>query len=94
MTVTPLGRDQDYSLKNSEPDVLTLLVPGSWRLEKTAPFGLYFIFPGICTLSLLEIELGALSMLDNYSTTELNAQALLPDLSVLLLEFFASFDID
>ncbi|KAL6086717.1 hypothetical protein STEG23_032493, partial [Scotinomys teguina] len=32
MTVTPLGRDQDCSLKNREPDVLALLVPGSWRL--------------------------------------------------------------
>ncbi|KAL6085756.1 hypothetical protein STEG23_032268, partial [Scotinomys teguina] len=34
MTVTPLGRDQDCSLKNREPDVLALLVPGSWRLEQ------------------------------------------------------------
>ncbi|KAL6082267.1 hypothetical protein STEG23_013104 [Scotinomys teguina] len=53
MTVTPLGRDQDCSLKNREPDVLTLLVPGSWRLEQGAVVGLYFIFPGICTLSLV-----------------------------------------
>ncbi|KAL6039097.1 hypothetical protein STEG23_032218 [Scotinomys teguina] len=53
MTVTPLGRDQDCSLKNREPDVLALLVPGSWRLDKTAVVGLYFIFPGICTLSLV-----------------------------------------
>ncbi|KAL6034530.1 hypothetical protein STEG23_034670 [Scotinomys teguina] len=34
MTVTPLGRDQDCSLKNREPDVPALLVPGSWRLEQ------------------------------------------------------------
>ncbi|KAL6075338.1 hypothetical protein STEG23_005288 [Scotinomys teguina] len=29
MTVTPLGRDQNCSLKNREPDVPALLVPGS-----------------------------------------------------------------
>ncbi|KAL6084643.1 hypothetical protein STEG23_012271 [Scotinomys teguina] len=52
MTVMPLGRDQDCSLKNREPDVPALLVPGSWRMEKTTAVGLYFIFPGICTLSL------------------------------------------
>ncbi|KAL6060426.1 hypothetical protein STEG23_022634 [Scotinomys teguina] len=52
MTVTPLGRDQDCSLKNREPDVPALLVPGSWRLGKAAVVGLYFIFPGLCTLSL------------------------------------------
>ncbi|KAL6073391.1 hypothetical protein STEG23_013722, partial [Scotinomys teguina] len=34
MTVTPLGRDQDCSLKNRELDVPALLVPGSWRLEQ------------------------------------------------------------
>ncbi|KAL6089140.1 hypothetical protein STEG23_010242 [Scotinomys teguina] len=45
MTVTPLGRDQACSLKN------WFLDPGGW--SKTAAVGLYFIFPGICTLSLL-----------------------------------------
>ncbi|KAL6091262.1 hypothetical protein STEG23_006396, partial [Scotinomys teguina] len=55
MTVTPLGRDQDCSLKNREPDVLALLVPGSWRLGQGAAVGLYFIFPGICTLSLVSV---------------------------------------
>ncbi|KAL6036928.1 hypothetical protein STEG23_015240 [Scotinomys teguina] len=52
MTVTPLGRDQDCSLKNREPDVpaLWFLDPGGW--SKTTSVGLYFIFPGICTLSL------------------------------------------
>ncbi|KAL6032976.1 hypothetical protein STEG23_010965, partial [Scotinomys teguina] len=34
MTVMPLGWDQDCSLKNREPDVPALLVPGSWRLEQ------------------------------------------------------------
>ncbi|KAL6076995.1 hypothetical protein STEG23_028778 [Scotinomys teguina] len=34
MTVTPLGQDQDCSLKNREPDVPAPLVPGSWRLEQ------------------------------------------------------------
>ncbi|KAL6086535.1 hypothetical protein STEG23_005034, partial [Scotinomys teguina] len=29
MTVTPLGRDQDCSIKNQELDVWALLVPGS-----------------------------------------------------------------
>ncbi|KAL6081066.1 hypothetical protein STEG23_004704, partial [Scotinomys teguina] len=54
MTVTPLGRDQDCSLKNREPDVPApwFLDPGGW--SKTAAVSLYFIFPGICTLSLLE----------------------------------------
>ncbi|KAL6086073.1 hypothetical protein STEG23_015907, partial [Scotinomys teguina] len=52
MTATPLGQDQDCSLKNREPDVPALLVPGSWRLEQDAAVRLYFIFPGICTLSL------------------------------------------
>ncbi|KAL6038504.1 hypothetical protein STEG23_017576 [Scotinomys teguina] len=54
MTVTALGRDQDCSLKNREPDVRPpwILDPGGW--SKVAAVGLYFIFPGICTLSLLE----------------------------------------
>ncbi|KAL6070462.1 hypothetical protein STEG23_006049 [Scotinomys teguina] len=54
MTVTPLGRDQDCSLKNREPDVPApwFLDPGGW--SKTAAVSLYFIFPGICTLSLPE----------------------------------------
>ncbi|KAL6092806.1 hypothetical protein STEG23_011483 [Scotinomys teguina] len=52
MTVTPLGRDQDCSLKIREPDVPApwFLDPGGW--SKTAVVSLYFIFPGICTLSL------------------------------------------
>ncbi|KAL6082445.1 hypothetical protein STEG23_013665, partial [Scotinomys teguina] len=52
MTVTPLGRDQDCSLKIREPDVPAswFLDPGGW--SKTAAVSLYFIFPGICTLSL------------------------------------------
>ncbi|KAL6038144.1 hypothetical protein STEG23_010876 [Scotinomys teguina] len=52
MTITPLGRDQDCSLKNREPDVPALLVPGSWMLEQDHRVELYFIFPRICTLSL------------------------------------------
>ncbi|KAL6050750.1 hypothetical protein STEG23_015288, partial [Scotinomys teguina] len=53
MTVTPLGRDQDCSLKNREPDVPApwSLDPGGW--SKASTVGLYFIFPGICTLSLI-----------------------------------------
>ncbi|KAL6035638.1 hypothetical protein STEG23_036474 [Scotinomys teguina] len=52
MTLTPLGRNQDCSLKIREPDV-----PASWFLDlggwsKMATVNLYFIFPGICTLSL------------------------------------------
>ncbi|KAL6092916.1 hypothetical protein STEG23_028272 [Scotinomys teguina] len=53
MTVTPLGWDQDCSLKIREPEVpapFWFLDPGGW--SKTAVVGLYFIFPGICTLSL------------------------------------------
>ncbi|KAL6065999.1 hypothetical protein STEG23_002467, partial [Scotinomys teguina] len=52
VTVTPLGRDQDCSLKIREPDVLApwFLDPGGW--SKTATVSLYFIFPGIYTLSL------------------------------------------
>ncbi|KAL6046742.1 hypothetical protein STEG23_017929, partial [Scotinomys teguina] len=52
MTVTPLGRDQDCSLENREPDVLAtwFLDPGGW--SKSTVVGLFFIFPGICTLSL------------------------------------------
>ncbi|KAL6084541.1 hypothetical protein STEG23_035510, partial [Scotinomys teguina] len=52
MTVTPLGRDQDCSLKIREPEVAApwFLDPGGWG--KTAAVGLYFIFPGICALSL------------------------------------------
>ncbi|KAL6075137.1 hypothetical protein STEG23_022576 [Scotinomys teguina] len=52
MTVKPLGRDQGCSLKNQEPDVPApwFLDPGGW--SKTAAVSLYFIFPGICTLSL------------------------------------------
>ncbi|KAL6032147.1 hypothetical protein STEG23_002778 [Scotinomys teguina] len=52
MTVTPLGRNQDCSLKIREPDVPApwFLDPGGW--SKTATVSLYFIFPGICTLSL------------------------------------------
>ncbi|KAL6092322.1 hypothetical protein STEG23_003254 [Scotinomys teguina] len=53
MTVTPLGRDQDCSLKIRDPDVPAswFLDPGGW--SKTATVSLYFIFPGICTLSLI-----------------------------------------
>ncbi|KAL6030823.1 hypothetical protein STEG23_022523, partial [Scotinomys teguina] len=47
VTVTPLGRDQDCNLKNREP---WFLDPRRWG--KAAAVGLYFIFPGICTLSL------------------------------------------
>ncbi|KAL6034542.1 hypothetical protein STEG23_034682 [Scotinomys teguina] len=52
MTVTPLRWDQDCSLKIREPEVLApwFLDPGGW--SKTAAVSLYFIFPGICTLSL------------------------------------------
>ncbi|KAL6031138.1 hypothetical protein STEG23_035026, partial [Scotinomys teguina] len=52
MTVTPLGRDQGGNLKNQEPDMSApwFLDPGGW--SKTAAVRLFFIFPGICTLSL------------------------------------------
>ncbi|KAL6041221.1 hypothetical protein STEG23_022927 [Scotinomys teguina] len=50
MTVTPLGRDQDCSLKIREVPSPWFLDPGGW--SKTAAVSLYFIFPGICTLSL------------------------------------------
>ncbi|KAL6084907.1 hypothetical protein STEG23_022285 [Scotinomys teguina] len=52
MTVTPLGRDQDCSLKNRHLDgpAPWFLDPGGW--SKTAVVSLYFIFPGICTLTL------------------------------------------
>ncbi|KAL6088634.1 hypothetical protein STEG23_009068, partial [Scotinomys teguina] len=54
MTVTPLGRDQDCSLKNRELDgpAPWFLDPGGW--SKTTAVRLFFIFPGICTLSLRE----------------------------------------
>ncbi|KAL6088134.1 hypothetical protein STEG23_014572, partial [Scotinomys teguina] len=54
MTVTSLGRDQDCSLKIRELDVPAswFLDPGGW--SKTAAVSLYFIFPGICTLFLME----------------------------------------
>ncbi|KAL6085572.1 hypothetical protein STEG23_003959 [Scotinomys teguina] len=51
MTVNPLGRDQDCNLKNREA---WFLDPGGW--SKTAAVGLYFIFHGICTLSLLDMS--------------------------------------
>ncbi|KAL6065984.1 hypothetical protein STEG23_030087 [Scotinomys teguina] len=52
MTVTPLVRDQDCSLKNREPDG-----PAPWFLDpggrsKTAKVRLFFTFPGIYILSL------------------------------------------
>ncbi|KAL6033235.1 hypothetical protein STEG23_004649 [Scotinomys teguina] len=52
MTVTPLGRDQDCSLKIRElyVPVPWFLDPGGW--SETATVSLYFVFPGICTLSL------------------------------------------
>ncbi|KAL6073419.1 hypothetical protein STEG23_033160 [Scotinomys teguina] len=52
MAVTPLGWDQDCSLKIREPEVPApwFLDPGGW--SKTAAVSLYFIFLGICTLSL------------------------------------------
>ncbi|KAL6086829.1 hypothetical protein STEG23_031453, partial [Scotinomys teguina] len=55
MAVTPLGRDQDCSLKNRERmcRLSWFLDPGGW--SKTAAVRLYFIFPGICTLSLKEM---------------------------------------
>ncbi|KAL6086700.1 hypothetical protein STEG23_022235, partial [Scotinomys teguina] len=56
MTFTPLGWDQDCSLKIREPDVLasSFLDPRGW--SKTAAVNLYFIFPGICTLSLRSFD--------------------------------------
>ncbi|KAL6037215.1 hypothetical protein STEG23_016785 [Scotinomys teguina] len=55
MTVTPLGRDQDCSLKIRESNVPApwFLDPGGW--SKTAVVRLFFIFPGICTLSLASV---------------------------------------
>ncbi|KAL6032510.1 hypothetical protein STEG23_016884 [Scotinomys teguina] len=47
MSVTPLGRDQDCILKIREPDL-----PAPWFLDPGGWSNLYFIFPGICTLSL------------------------------------------
>ncbi|KAL6058756.1 hypothetical protein STEG23_008610, partial [Scotinomys teguina] len=51
--IAETGRDHDCSLKIREPDVPTpwFLDPGGW--SKTAAVSLYFIFPGICTLSLV-----------------------------------------
>ncbi|KAL6037048.1 hypothetical protein STEG23_030163 [Scotinomys teguina] len=78
MTVTPLGRDQDCSLKIREPDVPApwFLDPGGW--SKTAAVSLYFIFPGICTLSLDEKHdlsfyrlLGDWGLIHNNSTGQL-----------------------
>ncbi|KAL6091214.1 hypothetical protein STEG23_017691 [Scotinomys teguina] len=45
----------DCSLKIREPDVPApwFLDPGGW--SKTAAVSLYFIFPGICTLSLVKL---------------------------------------
>ncbi|KAL6080299.1 hypothetical protein STEG23_010420, partial [Scotinomys teguina] len=59
----PLGRDQDCSLKNREPDgpAPRFLDPGGW--SKTAAVRLFFIFPGICTLSLIPCILLAISNL-------------------------------
>ncbi|KAL6076478.1 hypothetical protein STEG23_020596 [Scotinomys teguina] len=56
MTAMPLGWDQDCSLKNREPDgpASWFLDPGGW--SKATAVGLYFIFPGICTLSLDELR--------------------------------------
>ncbi|KAL6038099.1 hypothetical protein STEG23_001148 [Scotinomys teguina] len=49
------NEDQDCSLKNRELDgpATWFLDPGSW--SKTAAVRLFFIFPGICTLSLLRL---------------------------------------
>ncbi|KAL6085161.1 hypothetical protein STEG23_014878, partial [Scotinomys teguina] len=57
MTVMPLGRDQDCSLKIREPDVPApwFLDPGDW--SKAAVVSLYFIFPGFCTLSLFFVQI-------------------------------------
>ncbi|KAL6038103.1 hypothetical protein STEG23_001152 [Scotinomys teguina] len=48
--------DQDCSLKIQEPDVPApwFLDPGGW--SKTAVVRLFFIFPGICILSLIEAK--------------------------------------
>ncbi|KAL6063375.1 hypothetical protein STEG23_021190 [Scotinomys teguina] len=50
-----LSEDQDCSLKIRELDVPTpwFLDPGGW--SKTAAVSLYFVFPGICILSLLSL---------------------------------------
>ncbi|KAL6090031.1 hypothetical protein STEG23_004360 [Scotinomys teguina] len=51
MTVKPLGQEQGCNLMFREPDVPVpwFLDPRGW--SKTAAVSLYFIFPGICTLS-------------------------------------------
>ncbi|KAL6043416.1 hypothetical protein STEG23_007996, partial [Scotinomys teguina] len=51
MTVTPLGRDQAAALRSESTPAPWSLDPGGWG--KTAVVSLYFIFPGICTLSLI-----------------------------------------
>ncbi|KAL6081960.1 hypothetical protein STEG23_002214, partial [Scotinomys teguina] len=64
-----LGKEnQNCSLKNRELDVPAswFLDPGGW--SKAASVGLYFIFPGICTLSLLERPL-------HYSVSHFISQA-------------------
>ncbi|KAL6094330.1 hypothetical protein STEG23_002028 [Scotinomys teguina] len=77
MTVTPLGWDQDCSLKIREPEVPApwFLDPGGW--SKTAAVSLYFIFPGICTLSLAVATSGGLYretlIPDHYEGSELPA---------------------
>ncbi|KAL6048220.1 hypothetical protein STEG23_013484, partial [Scotinomys teguina] len=67
MTVTPLGRDQDCSLKNREPDgpAPWFLDPGGW--SKTATVSLYFIFPGICSLSLIKAYIKSPSIEKSFS---------------------------
>ncbi|KAL6062600.1 hypothetical protein STEG23_004214 [Scotinomys teguina] len=75
MTVTPLGWDQDCSLKIREPEVpapFWFLDPGGW--SKTAAVGLYFIFPGICTLSLTHHDHLVLGELSPLILREINVQ--------------------
>ncbi|KAL6068445.1 hypothetical protein STEG23_028476 [Scotinomys teguina] len=93
MTVTPLGRDQDCSLKIREPDVPAswFLDPGGW--SKTATVSLYFIFPGICTLSLAPRSTSALGL--GYGAQNHTASVWkMPKLSIYKPEVLVSVDSD
>ncbi|KAL6091377.1 hypothetical protein STEG23_027115, partial [Scotinomys teguina] len=90
MTVTPLGRDQDCSLKNREPDVPApwFLDPGGW--SKTTAVRLFFIFPGICTLSLTATMLDCCCEIpsDSYCSMQTHVVDIVADVTIIATEFW------
>ncbi|KAL6037983.1 hypothetical protein STEG23_011645, partial [Scotinomys teguina] len=101
------NKDQDCSLKNREPDVLALLVPGSWRLEQDRcgwtvlhlPWNLYpvpFIVISIISVNIIVITIFALIIITIIITismiTIITSATIVINIAIIIF-YFAGFPI-